>query len=116
MSGKNCLICGVSRAIVDATRRSKGYTLGCGIESNTEGGFDYEELSPRHRWAPWTDRYLAAWGIKPEAFDNYRESGEMGIRYASCEDTVRGHSFATPADASEWGVAIGACMNCGALR
>lgn len=115
MSEKSCLICGVSRAEVDATRRSKGYTLGCGVESNTESGFDYEELSPRHRWAPWTDRHLAVWGIKPEAFDKYRESVEMGIRYASCEDTVRGHVRATSGDSELFGFPVGTCIGCGAL-
>ena len=37
----HCLICGISRSVVDAVRNREGYTLGCSIESNTEAGFYY---------------------------------------------------------------------------
>ena len=68
----HCLICGISRVEVDAVRKREGYTLGCGIESNTEAGFYYDELSPRHRWRPWKDSELTRMGIKPEVVEHYR--------------------------------------------
>lgn len=115
MSAKldHCLICGISRAEVDAVRRRDHYTLGCGVESNTEAGFDYEELSPRHRWSPWGDKYLTEMGIKPEAFDRYRASDEMSIRYAACDDTVRGHAVISEDSAELTGLPVGQCWSCG---
>lgn len=108
----NCLICGISRAEVDAVRHREGYTIGCGIESNTEAGFDYEELSPRHRWRPWKDSELTRMGIKPEVVDRYRTFTIFELQYAACEGTVHGH---TPAS-SEWaefsGMKEGQCLKC----
>lgn len=112
----HCLICGVSRAEVDAVRRRDHYTLGCGIESNTEAGYDYEELSPRHRWRPWSDRQLAAMGIKREAFEKYRDADSMSIQWAACDDTVRGHQVVKNADPEMLrfaGLKIGQCHLCG---
>ncbi len=112
MSERSCLICGISKAEVVAVRNREGYTLGCGIESNTEAGFDYEELSPRHRWAPWKDSDLADMGLKPEAFDKCRASTLMDIQYARCEDRVAGHNLAT-ADEPDFGIKAGMCWDCG---
>ena len=109
-----CLICGISKAEVVAVRNREGYTLGCGIESNTEAGFDYEELSPRHKWKPWSDRALAVSGIKGEAFEKYRNARADSLRYAACEDTVRGHNYAE--GASEYGLEDGECWDCGKMR
>lgn len=109
----NCLICGITRAEVQAVRSRDGYTLGCGIESNTENGFDYEELSPRHRWAPWRDAELDRMGIRAEAFERYRTTMEAGVRYAACADTKRGHVIATDDDVREWGYGVGQCLACG---
>jgi hypothetical protein len=116
MADHSCLICGITEAEVVAVRRRDGYTLGCGIESNTEHGFDYEELSPRHRWAPWSDRELGRMGLKPEVFDRYRTTIEAGIRYAPCADTKRGHFYPTPSDADAFGMPIDRCWGCGALE
>ena len=111
----NCLICGISRAEVNAVRNREGYTLGCGIESNTEAGFDYDELSPRHRWRPWKDSELTLMGIKPEVVDHYRTAQEIDILYAPCEDTVQGHKMITEDDAflEDIGGTIGTCVFCG---
>jgi hypothetical protein len=108
------LICGVTEAEVTATRSRDGYTLGCGLESNTENGFDYEELSPRHRWAPWRDSELNRMGLKPEAFDRYRSTMESGIRYAPCDDTKRGHVYPTRRDVADFGLDASRCWGCGA--
>lgn len=112
MSERACLICGVTEAEVVAVRNRDGYTLGCGIESNTENGFDYDELSPRHRWKPWRDAELGRMGIKPEAYDRYRMTMEAGIRYAACIDTRRGHVYVTEAD--RYSPPAGTCWGCGA--
>ncbi|MBK0419980.1 hypothetical protein JD276_13160 [Leucobacter sp. CSA1] len=109
---QRCLICGITRQQVQYVRNREGYTLGCGIESNTEDGYDYEELSPKHRWAPWRDKHLAEMGIKPEAFDRYRTEIAAGVAYAACEDTVRGHNY-NRGDSKEFGVANGECWVCG---
>jgi hypothetical protein len=114
MSERSCLICGITEAEVIATRNRDGYTLGCGIESNTENGYDYDELSPRHRWAPWRDAELDRMGLKPEAFDRYRTVMESGIRYAACADTKRGHVYPNRADADEFGITVDTCWGCGA--
>ena len=111
MTERSCLICGITEAEVIATRNRDGYTLGCGIEHNTENGFDYDELSPRHRWAPWRDSELDRMGIKPDAYDRYRTIAEVGIRYAPCADTKRGHVYAAPDD--EFGYPAGRCYGCG---
>lgn len=110
-----CLFCGITRQEVNATRMRDGYTLGCGIESNTEAGFDYEELSPRHRWAAWRDLELHRMGIKPEAFEKYRNSRAFSIQYAACEDTVIGHlpSEGTEEDRQVFGTSKGQCITCG---
>lgn len=113
-SASTCLICGVAKAYVTRVRATEGYTVGCGVESNTESGFDYEELSPRHRWAPWTDRQLTAMGIKPEAFDRYRTHPSGDIAYAACEDTVTGHNRAETAF-PDFGMKAGECWGCGKI-
>lgn len=112
---QRCLICGITRQQVKYVRNREGYTLGCGIESNTEAGFDYEELSPKHRWAPWRDKHLAQAGIKPEAFDRYRNADAAELQYAACGDTTRGHNFAKD-DVSDWGIKVGQCWDCGQMR
>jgi len=109
----HCLICGVSRAEVDAVRRRDHYTLGCGIESNTESGFDYDELSPRHRWSPWSDKDLARAGIKSEAFEKYRTADSMTLQYAACDDRVRGHVIVSEESAEFAGLRVGQCWDCG---
>lgn len=109
-----CLLCGISRAEVDDVRSRDGYTLGCGIESNTENGFDYEELSPRHRWAPWRDAELAGMGIRPEAFERYRTTSSHSIHYAACADRVQGHVYSTHDD--PYSPPAGTCWNCGARK
>ena len=110
----DCLICGITRAEVDAVRSRDGYTLGCGIESNTENGYDYEELSPRHRWAPWRDSELDRMGIRAEAFDRYRTTMEAGILLAACVDTKRGHIYVTEHD--KFSPPVGTCWGCGARQ
>lgn len=112
MSERSCLICGVTEAEVVAVRNRERYTLGCGIESNTENGFEYDELSPRHRWAPWRDSELDRMGIKPDAFDRYRLTMVAGIQYAACADTKRGHVYVTEAD--PYFPPVGTCWQCGA--
>lgn len=109
----DCLICGISKAEVIGIRNRDGYTLGCGIESNTENGYDYEELSPRHRWAPWRDADLDRMGLKRHAFDRYRTTIESGIRYAACDDTKRGHVYPTQSDSDSYGMPIDMCWGCG---
>ena len=111
----HCLICGISRVEVDAVRKREGYILGCGIEYNTEAGFDYEEPSPRRRWRPWKDSELTRMGIKPEVVDHYRTAQEIDILYAPCEDTVQGHKMITEDDAFlvNIGRTIGTCVSCG---
>lgn len=108
---RECLICGTTREEVDAVRRRHGYTLGCGIESNTEAGFDYEELSPRHRWSPWRDSDLDRAGIRPNAFSKYRTATHAEIQYAACEDTKQGHVQAS--DELGLGLEPGQCFLCG---
>lgn len=109
---RDCKICGISEAEVIAVRNRDGYTLGCGIESNTEAGFDYEELSPRHRWALWRDRELDLMGIKAEAYGRYRESDWSSIQYAACDDTKAGHYFVK--EPNEFlSLPVGTCMACG---
>jgi hypothetical protein len=110
---RSCLFCGITEAEVIAVRKRDGYTLGCGIETNTENGFDYDELSPRHRWAPWRDNELDRMGLKPEAFDRYRTTIEGGIRYAPCDDTKRGHFYPTHSDSDEFGMPLDRCWGCG---
>lgn len=92
-------------------RSREGYTLGCGIESNTENGFDYDELSPRHRWAPWRDAELLRMGIRPEAFVRYRTAAAHAIQYAACADTKSGHVYVTKDD--PYSPAVGTCWKCG---
>jgi hypothetical protein len=99
---------------VDAVRARDGYTLGCGVESNTENGHDYEELSPRHRWKPWRDGELDRMGIKREAFDRYRTSALPSIQYAACDDTKRGHVWVTQGD--DYSPPVGTCWQCGARK
>lgn len=111
MSKRSCLICGVTEAEVVAVRNRERYTLGCGIESNTENGFEYDELSPRHRWAPWRDSELDRMGIKPDAFDRYRLTMVAGIQYAACADTKPGHVYVTEAD--PYFPPVGMCWKCG---
>lgn len=101
-----CLQCGETRAWAKVPGRI------CGIES----GYEYRELEyewPRHRWVGWSDRELAAFGVKPEAFARYRREHENNFQWIACDDTVSGHH---PADA-EWvpdfASAIGQCINCG---
>lgn len=113
MAERSCLFCGVTEAKVIAVRARDRYTLGCGIESNTENGFDYEELSPRHRWAPWNDTELDRMGLKPEVFDQYRTTMESGIRYAACDDTKRGHFYPDRDDAERFGMRLDQCWGCG---
>lgn len=116
MAERECLFCGVSEAEVRAVRRRDGYTLGCGIESNTENGFDYDELSEHHRWADWKDAELTRMGIKPAAFDRYRRANDSDIRWADCEDRLRGHtpSLKTVArDDYGYGIEKGQCIECG---
>lgn len=117
MSERECLFCGVSEDRVLSVRRRDGYTLGCGIESNTESGFDYEELSERHRWADWHDAELARLGLKPEVFDQYRRASEADIRWADCEHRVSGHIVAeetiTASDEYGYGIDKGQCIECG---
>lgn len=93
-------------------RKRDRYTLGCGIESNTENGHDYEELSPRHRWAPWRDAELVRMGIKPEACERYRTADWPTIQYAACDDTQRGHVYVTESDG--YSPPVGTCWQCGA--
>ena len=111
MSERTCLFCGISETEVKAVRNREGYTLGCGIESNTENGFDYDELSPQHRWKPWGDKNLAVMGIKPSAYDKYRTAIAQDIGFAACEDTIRGHNFAV-ADDAEFYIKEGQCWSC----
>lgn len=110
-----CLICGVSEAEVKRVRSKDGYTLGCGIESNTEAGFDYEELSPRHRWRQWNAAELQSAGIKPEVWDKYRLSRADYLMWAACEDRVRGHvlSDGSEEDRYFFGTEAGQCITCG---
>lgn len=112
----HCLHCGISRAEVNAVRKREGYTLGCGVESNTEAGFDYEELSERHKWSPWSDKQLRKAGIKESAMSRYRTSCEIEIIYAPCDDTVHGHSWVFGEDAKLHGLPVGLCVNCGQRR
>ena len=112
---RECKICGISEAEVVAVRNRDGYTLGCGIESNTESGSDFEELSPKHRWVPWRDLELDLMGIKPEAFARYRESILFGIQYAACDDTKRGHRYVEEPDALHL-IPVGTCLGCGHSR
>lgn len=113
MSARECLHCGENEAVVIAVRRKDGYTLGCGVESNTEAGYDYEELSERHRWADWRDSDLARFGVKPEAFEKHRRTQDFAWGIA-CEDTVRGHTPAEKDDA-EFGMKKGQCWACGKM-
>ena len=94
-SERTCLHCGIGEAQVKVVRAREGYTLGCGIESNTEAGFDYEELSSQHRWAPWKDGDLKYMGIKPEAYEEYRTTMSGDLMYAACDDMLRGHRIAS---------------------
>lgn len=116
MSERDCLFCGISEDEVRAVRRRDGYTLGCGIESNTENGFDYDELSPRHRWADWKDADLARMELKPEVFDQYRRATASDIQWADCEHRVRGHIVAektiTASDDYGYGIEKGQCIEC----
>lgn len=116
MTNRSCLFCGVTEAEVNDVRRREHYTLGCGIEHNTENGFDYEELSPRHRWAPWSDRELDRMGLKPEAYDRYRTTIMAGIQYADCEDTKLGHFYPEDYEQPHPGLPSGECWNCGKKR
>ena len=114
-SERSCLHCGIGEAEVKAVRARDGYTLGCGIESNTEAGFDYEELSPMHRWAPWKDGELKRLGIKPESYEKYRTDTSGGLMYAACDDRLQGHRIA--AKDIHWGDYLmhpaGECIECG---
>lgn len=74
MTARSCLICDVAETEVATVRQREGYTLGCGTETNTEAGFDYTELSPRHRWADWRDGELAGRGIEPSEFERFRRA------------------------------------------
>lgn len=113
MTDRSCLICGTTEAEVIGVRKRDGYTLGCGIETNTENGYDYDELSPRHRWAPWRDTELDRMGLKPEMFERYRSTIEGGIRYAPCEHTKRGHFYPTHSESEEFGIPARECWGCG---
>lgn len=110
---RECLHCGESSAYVDSIRARDGYTVGCGIESHTEGGYDYEELSPKHRWVDWKDSELSRFGVKPEAFEKHRRTSSRSFQWISCEDTVRGHVIMDK-DEPDYGVRAGGCMLCGA--
>lgn len=81
------------------------------------GGYEYVELEygwPAHRWRDWKDHELAPLGIKPEAYDKYRRTPILHLEWLGCDDTVRGHQFATSYADQEWsGARIGQCTQCG---
>lgn len=107
-----CLYCGIEYAVVVKVRNRDGYTLGCGLEYNSEGGEYYEELSPQHRWSPWPDKFLASMGILPEKFEKYRLEPYLSMGYAPCEDKIHGHSTAEQDD-EEFNMKTGHCWRCG---
>lgn len=109
---RTCLFCGISEAEVLHTQSKEGYTLGCGVESNTENGFDYEELSPRHRWKSWSDNEIQKLGVVPEKYDTYRRKTVFNIQYSPCLDQIRGHQYATGAP-EDYGLEEGQCWSCG---
>lgn len=109
-----CLFCGVTKEEVLFTRRRDGYTLGCGIESHTENGYDWDELSPKHRWADWQDRELKKQGIAPEFYEEYRRVSIFDIEWADCEHTLTGHRYIETLEQAElFGLKPGTCMKCG---
>lgn len=108
---RSCLNCGIERSVVRTVRRAEGYTLGCGFESTSENGTEFDEISSHHRWAPWSDGELANMALRPEAFDRYRMCSVDEVMYAVCDDTLRGHSFG--AGFEDLGIDPDECFFCG---
>lgn len=107
MDDRECLQCGETKASL----RQNNYII-CGIMSGYESPeLDYE--FPHHRWADWTDKELAKFGVLPEAFEKHRRTSSLTLQWISCEDTVRGHSPAEEEDVPEWASYVGQCVLCG---
>lgn len=106
MAERQCLQCGETR---ESLRQNR--IVVCGIMSGGETPELAEEF-PRHRWADWTDRELASFGVKPEAFDRHRRTDALTFQWIACDDTVRGH-HPVEKDDPEWGLRAGQCFLCG---
>lgn len=108
MAEPRCLHCDQTRAQIKANQ-----TI-CG----TVSGYEYVELDeewPRHHWNDWTNKRLARFGIRPEAFERHRRTQITQFQWAACDDTVQGHHYpkhSTP----EYGFRINECMDCGHHR
>lgn len=102
-----CLQCGERRSAVRAE------SLYCCTISGGESP-EVDQEWDRHRWADWTDRELAALGVRSEAYDKHRRTDTSTFPWIACDDTVRGH---VPADAEAvgrgWADRVGQCMACG---
>lgn len=100
-----CLQCGESRGAVRAEK------LYCAILTGGET-VEVDEDFPHHRWADWRDTELERFWIRPEAYDRHRRTPLRHMQWVACDDTIRGHNYATETD-TDLGIREGQCWACG---
>ena len=84
-----CLHCGETRAAVKAN----------GLYCATVDGYgECSEEWPRHRWADWNDRELAAWGVLPQFMHLHRRDDERDLQFLDCTHLGKEHRPGNPAE------------------
>lgn len=104
-----CLQCGESR---DAVKAGRNYCV-------VMEGYETPEVAhewAHHRWADWTDAELERFGVKPEAYERHRRDDALTFQWVACDDTLRGHVYATSVEADDLellNMKPGRCFLCG---